>query len=85
MKHIQRFESFLNESVFRLGSEEAIIGTMKIEGYGKKWEMKAVSLNDDGDEYVIITGEYAKSTTDSDTLWIPKNQLEEFKKMVNSL
>jgi hypothetical protein len=82
MKNIPTFESFLNES-FRLSSDEKILSSMKVNGPRGKWDCKVIDMNDDGDEWIIVTGEYAKSTTDSDTIWIPKNQFEEFKKFIN--
>ena len=78
-------DEILNEN-FRIDSKnEKLISKMVIDGPNGRWELNSIDLNDEGDEYIIITGKYAKSTTDSDTIWIPKEQFEEFKKMINSI
>lgn len=68
MKKILSFNDFLNEN-FRIDSKnEKLISKMVINGAQGRWELNAIDLNDDGDEYIVITGQYAKSITDSDTI-----------------
>lgn len=85
MKHIQTFEEFLNESFKIDPNGETLLSKMNIDGANGKWVLNIVDLDDDGDQYVVITGKYAKATTSEDTVWIPKNQFEEFKKLINSI
>jgi hypothetical protein len=85
MKNLHTFEEFLNES-FKIDSKgETLLSKMNIDGPNGKWVLNLVDLDDDGDQYVVITGKYAKSTTSEDTVWIPKNQFEEFKRIINSI
>ena len=85
MKNLQTFEEFLNES-FKIDSKgEILLSKMNIDGANGKWVLNLVDLDDDGDQFVVITGKYAKSTTSEDTVWIPKNQFEEFKRIINSI
>ena len=85
MKNLHTFEEFLNES-FKIDSKgETLLSKMNIDGANGKWVLNLVDLDDDGDQYVVITGKYAKSTTSEDTVWIPKNQFEEFKIIINSI
>ena len=85
MEKIKTFEEFLNES-FKIDSKgETLLSKMNIDGANGKWVLNLVDLDDDGDQYVVITGKYAKSTTSEDTVCIPKNQFEEFKKIINSI
>ena len=77
----------VNES-FQLDPEggETLLNKMTINTPDKsKWEMNVVDLDDDGDKYIILTGEYAKSTTSGDSVWIPKTQWDEFKRLINSI
>ena len=93
MKHIQTFESFLNESI-RLSPTDKIIDKMTIDDFdGKKWELNFVEVDnvldpnseDLGKEvYIVLTGKNARDTT-NDSIMIPKEQWEEFKKLVNKI
>ncbi len=93
MKKLNTFEEFLNENL-RLGKTDKLLSKMTVTDFdGKKWDMSVVecdnALNpndpDFGKEvYITIAGEYAKSATDSD-VWIPKDQWDAFKKMINSI
>ena len=85
MKNLQTFEDFLNESFIIDKYGEKLLSKMNINGANGKWVLNLVDLYDDGDQYVVITGKYARSTTSEDTIWIPKNQFEEFKKIINSI
>jgi hypothetical protein len=90
MKHIPTFESFSDETneSFRLDPKggETLLNKMTVINPNKsKWEMNIVDLDDDGDEYIILTGEYAKSITGGNSVWIPKTQWDEFKRLINSI
>lgn len=81
MKNLHAFDEN-----FKLDAkDETLLSKMTIEGDDERWVLNVVALNDSGDEYVIITGKFAKSTTDNDTIWIPKDQFKEFKKMINTI
>jgi hypothetical protein len=80
MKNINTFEEFVNEA-FRPAADEKLIDKMKIRD---GWELNVVEVSEDT-EHIVITGEYATSTTDGDTVWIPKDQWNEFKKMINGI
>jgi hypothetical protein len=88
MKHLPTFESFnknIDES-FRIGTEgEKSLAKMKVKGDRGEWELNAVELDDDGKSYIIITGEYARTVTSGDTIWIPKDQWNDFKQLINKI
>ena len=85
MKNLHAIDESLNEYFKLDAKDETLLSKMTIKGDDERWVLNVVALNDSGNEYVIITGKYAKSTTDLDTIWIPKDQFEEFKKMINSI
>ena len=88
MKKLQTFDEFLNES-FRIDSkDERILGKMPVKSattYKPDWELNIVELIEDGETWIIISGQYAKKTTDADTIWIRKDEFDEFKKLINSI
>ena len=53
--------------------------------YKPDWELNIVELIEDGETWIIISGQYAKKTTDADTIWIRKDEFDEFKKLINSI
>jgi len=96
MKYVHTFEEFLNENI-RLDKNEKILDKMTIDDFSgfphKKWVMNIVEVDNEIDPnspdigkevYITLTGKYARDTT-SDSLMIPKEQWEEFKKMINSI
>jgi hypothetical protein len=92
MKHIHSFEEFLNENV-RLSKTDKLLDKMTIDDFGDKWVMNIVEVDNEIDPnspdigkevYITLTGKYARDTT-SDSLMIPKEQWEEFKKLINKI
>jgi hypothetical protein len=92
MKHIHTLEEFLNENI-RLDKNEKILDKMAIDDFGDKWVMNIVEVDNEIDPkspnigkevYITLTGKYARDTT-SDSLMIPKEQWEEFKKLINKI
>lgn len=92
MKSLQTFKEFLNENL-RLDKGDKILDKMTINDFGDKWVMNVVEVDnvldpsspDWGKEvYITITGKYARDTT-SDSIMIPKEQWEEFKKLINKI
>ena len=98
MKHIKTFESFISESFLnesiRLSSTDKLIDKMTIDDFdGKKWELNIVELDNEldpdsliygEDVYIVLTGKYARDTT-NDSIMIPTSQWEEFKNLVNKI
>ena len=82
----------LNES-FTLEDNEKLLKKMTInDPTSGDWDMRIVGLNDsyddeeEGEEYILICGEHAKSTTDGGRcVWIPKTQWDEFKRLIYSI
>lgn len=88
MKNIITFENFVNEAFSVDPKDEKVLGKQKFKSAGTNrpdWEMNVVEFVEDEDTWIIVTGELAKKITDSDTIWIPKDQWEEFKKTINSI
>jgi len=93
MKNIPTFNDFLNENL-RLGKTDKLLNKMTVTDFeGKRWEMNVVEIDneldpnspDAGKEMIIvITGEFDKTPIDS-SVWIPKEQWDEFKKMINNI
>jgi hypothetical protein len=92
MNHMPTFEEFLNESL-RLDKNDKLLNKMTIKDFDGKWELNFVESDNELDSnspdigkevYIALTGKYARDTT-SDSIMIPKQQWEEFKKMVNSI
>ena len=92
MKKLHTFEEFLNESI-RLSKTDKLLDKMTINDFGEKWELLVVESDNDidpnsddiGNEvYITLTGKYARDTT-SDSIMIPKEQWEEFKKLINKI
>ena len=90
---MKTFEEFLNEGI-RLDKNEKIIDKMVINDFdNKKWELNVLEIDNELDPnspdlgkevYITLTGKYARDTT-SDSILIPKQQWEEFKKMINKI
>lgn len=82
MKHIPTFESYKIDP-----KDETLKGKIHITkgASGKSWELNLVELSEDDQDWIVLNGEYAKSTTDNDTVWIPKEQWSEFKKLINTI
>ena len=92
MKKLQNFAEFINESI-RLGKTDRLLDKMTINDFGDKWELNVVESDNENDPdsedigkemYIVLTGKYARDTT-SDSIMIPKEQWEEFKKLINSI
>jgi hypothetical protein len=92
MKYMHTFEEFLNENV-RLSKTDKLLDKMTIDDFGDKWVMNIVEVDNEIDPnspdigkevYITLTGKYARDTT-SDSLMIPKEQWEEFKKLINKI
>ena len=92
MKSLQTFKEFLNENL-RLDKGDKILDKMTINDFGDKWVMNVIEVDNELDPdspdlgkevYIILTGKYARDTT-SDSIMIPKEQWEEFKKLINSI
>ncbi len=92
MKNLQTFEDFLNENI-RLDKGDKILDKMTINDFGDKWVMNVVEVDNELDTsspdvgkevYITLTGKYARDTT-SDSIMIPKEQWEEFKKLINKI
>lgn len=82
MKHIPTFESFkINPK------DETLKGKVHIKKgtSGNAWDLNIVEVSEDGKDWIVLNDEYAKSTTDNGTVWIPKEQWAEFKKLINTL
>lgn len=93
MKHIQTFESFLNENL-QLDKTDKLIDKMTINDFDGKWVLNVVEVDNEYDPdspdagkemYIVLTGRSARYTTDLKTIWIPKEQWEEFKKLINKI
>jgi hypothetical protein len=90
---MKTFKEILNEGI-RLDKNEKIIDKMGINDFdNKKWELNVVEIDNELDPnspdlgkevYITLTGKYARDTT-SDSIMIPKQQWEEFKKMINKI
>jgi len=84
-------ESEVNEGI-RLDKTDKLLNKMTINDFGgDKWELNFIESDNEinpnspdlGKEvYITITGKHARNTT-SDSIMIPKEQWEEFKKMIN--
>ena len=92
MKKLHTFEEFLNESI-RLSKTDKLLDKMTINDFGEKWELLVVESDNEIDPnsedigkevYITLTGKYARDTT-SDSIMIPKEQWEEFKKLINKI
>ena len=92
MKNLQNFAEFINESI-RLGKTDRLLDKMTINDFGDKWELNVVESDNEIDPdsedigkevYITLTGKHARDTT-SDSIMIPKEQWEEFKKLINSI
>ena len=92
MKKLHTFEEFLNESI-RLSKTDRLLDKMTINDFGEKWELLVVESDNENDPdsedigkevYITLTGKYARDTT-SDSIMIPKEQWEEFKKLINKI
>jgi hypothetical protein len=92
MKNLNTFEEFLNENL-RLDKGDKFLDKMIINDFGDKWVMNVVEVDNEPDPsspdagkevYITLTGKYARDTT-SDSIMIPKEQWEEFKKLINSI
>ena len=87
MKHLKTFES-VNEG-FRLEKDETVLGSMNIkfpeDMPGADYTLDIIHLMDDGDEYVVIPNNYSRSASDGNTVWIPKDQWPEFKKLIDRI
>lgn len=92
MKKLSTFEEFLNENL-RLDKGDKMLDKMTINDFGDKWVMNVVEVDNESDPsspdagkevYITLTGKYARDTT-SDSIMIPKEQWEEFKKLINSI
>ena len=82
----------ISESVnegFRLEKDETLLGSMNIkfpeDMPGADYTLDIIHLMDDGDEYVVIPNNYSRSASDGNTVWIPKDQWPEFKKLINRI
>ena len=96
MKKLHTFEEFLNENInekVKLGLTDKLLDKMIINDFGDKWELNFVESDNEldpnspdiGNEvYITITGKHARDTT-SDSIMIPKQQWEEFKKIINKI
>jgi hypothetical protein len=92
MKHIKLYEEFVTENI-RLDKTDTLLGKMNIDDFGEKWVLNVVESDNETDPnspdigkevYMTITGKYARDTT-SDSIMIPKQQWEDFKKLINKL
>jgi len=92
MKNLHTFEEFLNENI-RLDKSDKILDKMTINDFGDKWVLNVVESDNESDPsspdagkevYIVLTGKYARDTT-SDSIMIPKEQWEEFKKLINKI
>ena len=90
--YIHTFEDFLNENL-RLTKTDKVLDKMTINDFGEKWELNVIESDNDNDPdsedigkevYITLTGKYARDTT-SDSIMIPKEQWEEFKKLINKI
>jgi hypothetical protein len=92
MKNLHTFEEFLNENI-RLDKSDKILDKMTINDFGDKWVLNVVESDNETDPsspdagkevYIVLTGKYARDTT-SDSIMIPKEQWEGFKKLINKI
>jgi hypothetical protein len=92
MKSIQTFKEFLNENV-RLTKTDKLLDKMTINDFDDKWVLNIIESDNEIDPnspdigkevYITLTGKYARDTT-SDSIMIPKEQWEEFKKLINKI
>ena len=92
MKHIKLYEEFVNESI-RLSKTDRLLDKITINDFGEKWERLVVESDNENDPdsedigkevYITLTGKYTRDTT-SDCIKIPKEQWEEFKKLINKI
>jgi hypothetical protein len=92
MKNLRNFNEFLNENI-RLGKTDKLLDKMTINDFGDKWVLNVVESDNEIDPnspdvgkevYIALTGKYARDTT-SDSIMIPKEQWEEFKKLINKI
>lgn len=77
--YIENYEKF--QENFMFDAEAKQLG--EIEFDNKK--LHIFEYNDDGDEYVILCGPSAKSITDLETIWIPREKFDEFKQIIDKL
>ena len=90
--YIHTFEDFLNENL-RLTKTDKVLDKMTINDFGEKWELNVIESDNDNDPdsedigkevYITLTGKYTRDTI-SDCIKIPKEQWEEFKKLINKI
>jgi len=88
MKTLNTYKQFVNEG-FRLEKDETLLGSMDIkfpeDMPGADYTLDIIHMMDDGDEYVVIPNNYSRSASDGNTVWIPKDQWPEFKKLINRI
>lgn len=86
---MKTFKDFVNESYKIDPPDGKVLSKMNVAKSSgtssKSWDLHVVEINDDGDEWVILNGSEARSTTDLDTIWIPKEQFQEFRNMINKI
>lgn len=88
MKNVQNFDEFINESFRMDPKDEKSLGKMKFKSAGTShpdWEMNIVEFVEGEDTWMVVTGELAKAITDKDTIWIRKDQWNDFKKLIASI
>ena len=97
MKNLRTFGEFLNEGHkpgASLEKNDVLLGDMKVKDFdGNSFQVKVVELDNEfnadhpdfgKEKYIAITGEWSETATESD-VWIPKEQWNEFKRLINSV